>query len=965
MTPELYRQAGALFDRLRDLPDKDLRPTLDAACAGNAELRAQVMRLIEADRNAGSGGFLEGRAVEDAALLLTRETPVLPAAGTVIGNYRLVAQIGAGGMGVVYEGQDLRLDRRVAVKILPLTFAAEAAERIRRFQREARAASTLNHPNIVSIFDADFDQGHHYIAMEFVEGKTLRQLAGAQTPPLDSQTILDWVGQTASALSAAHQAGIVHRDIKPENIMVRPDGFVKVLDFGLAKLRETTSSAAGASDLRTRPGNLAGTIQYLSPEQIQGEPAGPRSDLFSLGVVAYELATRVRPFDGPTDGAVFNAILHHNPPPPSAVRPSLGTELDGLIMRALERDPELRFQTAGDLRSSCRRLTRDYIAKSLERDRETSQQHLSASAATAIPAQPARRGRRWLIAAVSVVAVAAGFAAFWLTRPLPAPRVTRIVQLTTDGQTKQRMVNDGTRLFYAAGNRDSDMKMFQVSLKGGDPLPMPQLTGMLPLDISPDHSEILLGQILRGAINEGTTDGPFPIWMADTLGNAPRRIGDLSAQEVRWSAAGDKILYSNGPDLRIARSDGSQSRTVATVKGIIHYPQWSPDGRSIRFTLETGNSTMLWEVALDGTHLHALFPEWADHAPESGAWTPDGKYFVFTAGQGGTRDLWAVRQTTRLFETAAPIPVRLTTGPMIADLPEASADGHRIFFNGLLNNGELVRYDRKSDQWTPYLGGMAAMQLDFSRDGKWIAYARCPEGSIWRMALDGSDRRQLTAPPLFALNPRWSPDGTEITFFGGLRGEPSRLYIVPATGGALRQLTHGEAGSNGDDDGSWSPDGASLVFGAKLGDPSVEDRKRLVLEIIDVKTQRVSKLPGSEGLWSPRWSPDGRYVAAMGFPNRLWLYNVETQARTQLTTIGAGWPSWSRDSEYVYFHDNPGTDWCRVRIKDRKIERVASLTRLKMAGPGLEWIGLTPDGSTISTRDAGGTEIYALDWETP
>src|ERR1019366_3970352 len=199
MTPELYRLAGALFDRLRDLPDKDLRPTLDAACAGNAELRAQVMRLIEADRNAGSGGFLEGRAVEDAALLLTRETPVLPAAGTVIGNYRLVAQIGVSGMGVVYEGQDLRLDRRVAVKILPLTFAAEAAERIRRFQREARAASTLNHPDIVSIFDADFDQGHHYIAMEFVEGKTLRQLAGAQTPPLDSQTILDWGGPTASS----------------------------------------------------------------------------------------------------------------------------------------------------------------------------------------------------------------------------------------------------------------------------------------------------------------------------------------------------------------------------------------------------------------------------------------------------------------------------------------------------------------------------------------------------------------------------------------------------------------------------------------------------------------------------------------------------------------------------------------------------------------------------------------------
>jgi serine/threonine protein kinase/Tol biopolymer transport system component len=965
MTPELYRQASALFDRLRELPDQELTPALDAACAGNAELREQLMRLIEADRNAGSGSFLKGRAVEDAAELLSRETPVLPTAGTEIGNYRLIAQIGAGGMGVVYEGQDLHLERRVAVKILPVMLAAEADERVLRFQREARAASTLNHPHIVSIFDADFAEGYHYIAMEFVEGKTLRQLVRAQSPPLESQPILDWIGQTASALSAAHEAGIVHRDIKPENIMIRPDGFVKVLDFGLAKLREPAGSAAGASDLRTRPGNLAGTIQYLSPEQIKGETAGPRSDLFSLGVVAYELAAGVRPFDGPTDGAVFNAILNSTPPPPSAVRPSLGTELDSLIMRALEKDPELRFQTAGDLRSSCRRLTRDYIAKAIEKDRGTSHQQsaVSVPSAPAIPA-PARSSRRWLLAAVTAVAIAAGLAAFWLTR-LPPPRVTRIVQITTDGQTKQRMVNDGTRLFYSAGNRDSEMKMFQVSLKGGDPQPMPRLTGMLPLDISPDHSEMLLGQILKGASNEGTIDGPFPIWVADTLGNAPRRLGGLSAQEVRWSPTGDQILYSNGPELRIARSDGADSRIVAKVNGIPVYPAWSPDGRSIRFTLLTDNSTALWEVASDGTYPHALFPDWADHAPEGGVWTPDGKYFIFTAGQGGRRDLWAVRQKGRLFDAQSPIPVRLTTGPMKASLPEASVDGHRVFFNGLLNNDELVRYDLKSDRWTPYLGGLAAMQLDFSHDGKWVAYARCPEGSIWRMALDGSDRLQLTAPPLLGLNPRWSPDGKKITFFGGLPGEPSRLYIVPATGGAVRQLTHGESGSIGDDDGSWSPDGASLVFGAKFGDPSVEDRRRLVLEIIDVKTQRASKLAGSEGLWSPRWSPDGRYIAAMGFPNRIWLYDIGTRARTQLTNIGAGWPSWSLDSGYVYFNDNPGTDWCRVRIKDRKIERVASLTGMKMAAPSLGWVGLTPDGSTISTRDTGGTEIYALDWEAP
>jgi hypothetical protein len=228
----------------------------------------------------------------------------------------------------------------------------------------------------------------------------------------------------------------------------------------------------------------------------------------------------------------------------------LDTELDGLIMRALEKDPELRFQTAGDLRSSCRRQARDYSG-SLERERETSQQHLSAPAVTGIPVQPARswRSRSWrsraLVAAAGLV-VALGAAFFWLTRPMPPPRVTGIVQITTDGETKQRLVNDGTRLYYAAGNRDSDMKMFQVSLKGGDPVPMPRLTGMLPLDISRDHSEMLLGQIQKGPLNQGTIDGPFPIWVSDTLGNALRRLGDLFARKCAGPLQGTGFCTRTG-----------------------------------------------------------------------------------------------------------------------------------------------------------------------------------------------------------------------------------------------------------------------------------------------------------------------------------------------------------------------------------------------------------------------------------
>ena len=976
MNPEMYKRAGDLFDEICKLPSDSHPAAVDAACAGNSELRAQVMHLLEAYRESANTSFLEGRAIAHAARLLV---PDLPASGTVIGNFRLGARIGAGGMGVVYEAEDLRLHRRLVVKILPLGMAGEDEDRIHRFQREARAASKLNHPNIVSIFDAGFDQRWHYIAMEFVEGKTLRETIASESRPPDDKTILDLISQVAAALSAAHEAGIVHRDIKPENIMVRPDGIVKVLDFGLAKLREAPANMASRADLRTRPGSLSGTPQYLAPEQILGEPAGPRSDLFSVGVVAYELATGVRPFDGPTDGAVYNAILNRTPPPPSTVRPSLGDRLDNLILRALEKDPELRFQTAGDLRSFCRIVTRDHMARPLQSGpgagyRDTSGQRVdssppgranewapgtasgSASAAISAPAvaaQPAR-GKR-LRAAIALAGLAAcGAVFFWLARPLPPPNVRRIEQITNARQVAH-FVTDGTRLYYAAGNEGPGIRMFQMSVKGGEPLPMPRLNGMVPLDISPDRSEMLLAQFANG-----NAMGPYPIWVADTLGNPPRRVGNLTADDASWSPNGNEILYGEGPELRVAASDGSGSRGVATVKGIVLGPVWSPDGHSIRFTLQAKNSTALWEVAPDGRDLHALFSSWTDRPQGEGAWMSNGSFFVFPAGQR-IEDLWAVRQGRRFLQRGSPDPVRLTAGPMAASRPRPSPDGHRIFFLGRLDLGELVRYDAKADAWTPFLGGMPAMQLNYSRDGKWVTYIGYADGSVWRSASDGANRLQLTAPPLVAVNPRWSPDGAQIAFFGSTPGKPSRIYVVPAAGGAVRQVTHGESGPSGDVDGTWSKDGSSMTFAAQ----SADQRNSLALHTIDLTTQRISQLPESDGLWSPRWSPDGRYIGALDPQFRLWLYDLETGAKTKLTTFSAGFPSWSSDGQYLYFEDNSMTTWYRVRIANRIVERVASLRDLKMAPSTLGWVGLAPDGSLISTRDAGRTEIYGLDWEAP
>jgi Tol biopolymer transport system component/predicted Ser/Thr protein kinase len=944
MNPERHREAGELFVRLRELPEDQLSAALDRACSGNAEVRAQVLRLVAADREAGPG-FLEDRAVEQAARLLTPEGGGLPAAGTVIGNYRLGGQIGAGGMGVVYEGQDLRLGRRVALKILPLPFREESDESVRRFQREARAASTLNHPHIVAIFDAHAAEGYHYIAMEFVEGQTLRQII-RERKPLDSQTILDWIGQTAAALGAAHEAGIVHRDIKPENIMIRPDGFVKVLDFGLAKLREPAGGGQNQPEFRTRPGNLAGTIHYLPPEQILGQPAGPLGDLFSLGVVAYELATGVHPFDGPTDGAVFNAVLNHVPPPPSAVRSSAGPELDTLVMRSIEKDPALRFRTAEDLRSTCLRISRGSGTHATEKD--------SAPAISSEATPAARIPFWWLTAGAAGAALLA--AAVWYTRPLPPLRASRIVQITSDGLPKDRFVNDGARLYYASRSEDSrGQQIFQASVKGGKPVPMPGLEGMFPVDISPDRAELLLEQELPD-----TANGPYPLWVASTVGGALRRLGDLRAEDAHWSPKGDEIVYTLGSALRIARSDGSGSRQLAVVNGSPELPVWSPDGHTIRFTLQAKNSETLWETSTDGRRPHPLLPDWRNWPHRDGVWTADGKYFIFSARRG-TRDLWSVPEARGLFRPV-PAPVRLSTGPLIADRPETSPDSHRLFFVGGLNRAELVRYDPKLRQWTPYMGGLPALQLDYSRDGRWVTYTSYTDRSVWRSAVDGSQQMQLTAPPLLAVNPCWSPDGSQVAFFGGAPGEPSRIYVVPAGGGAVRQLSHGEMGPGGDADPSWSPDGKELVFGGQSNDPQTG----FELRVIDLKTLRIRKLADSEGLWSPRWSPDGVWIAALEVPVfKLCLYNVQTRARKELTPMGVGWPRWSRDSRYIYFEDNQTTAWFRVNPKDGKVERLASLSTLKFAPSGLGWIGLTPEGSLISANDAGSTEIYALDWEGP
>ena len=555
---------------------------------------------------------------------------------------------------------------------------------------------------------------------------------------------------------------------------------------------------------------------------------------------------------------------------------------------------------------------------------------------------------------ISAVAVAIG--AWWLFSPQAQPRVTNIKQITNDGVPKVGFVTDGSRIYYASLTKEG-LRFYQVSTQGGEPTPLRELDGMRPLDLSANRSELLLS---RG------TDRS--LWVASVIGTTPRPLTGLVAGEAKWSPSGTEIAYAAQKEIRIARSDGSDARTLATVQGLTYGPTWYPDGSKLVFSAWTEDipDSSLWEVSENGTGLHRLFPQWTDYSQWYGSWTRDRKYFVFMAADPARPyqwDIWALKEGGGPFGSAKNTPVRLTTGPLRVNGPVLNPDGKRIFFYGVLDRVELVRYDLSTKQWVAYLPGVSAEQLDFSSDGTSVSYSSYPENYLFRSDIDGGHKLQLMPSPFRGSNPRFSPDGTQIAFAGSRPNEPSRAYVEAADGTGLRELTNGECGRHGESDPVWSPDGAFLVFGCLPDGPkSGLNQDSVVLRMVDLQTGQISVLPGSQGLWSPRWSPNGRYLVALSFPRPadLVLYDLQTHTQRKLfTPKNGGWPAWSRNSQYAYIMDRV-TEY-RVRISDGAVEPAADLTSLKDSS----WAGVTPDGSMIAIRNTGNLEIYALDWDAP